>query len=582
MDKEELENLIETAILVAVLTAILLLGTGSASGHKIRHDYPVGYGASDAFQHQSRAEAIKNMGKYENEAPYMMAGLKNVIGFYPPILYHVTVLLSHLSGLETYDALVLLIGIAVGLAALATYYLAKGISKPVALLALPLTLFITTGKPFLGIVTFGQMPVALSSLFLVATAWAITRLSLPLSYFLIAIFLSGTIMTHTSEALFFAMMITAIFAVGAFILARKFLFAKNSLKERLNGFKTVLQENSKFLIALALATASTLYFWPLFIGIWMKAQQYKFGIETISASFPAATVFPTDFGFMLLAIVIGIIAAALLAVQKREELGKLLNSPRLFALAFSFYMLLAGLGTYAGFGLRAFQTRLFWPITLAPLAGFGLYQLLRIVLAPIGKGIAKGVSTSTAAAVAAGIIGLALLSAYYSEPSRGSLDNEHWEALRWVAGNTPEDARVYVLSSYVYDQTSVLYNTERVNRYLEMRDSIKIINSIVEKRSFNRTIYMTVASDSGAGFPGRKGILNFEGQGQATSSGGVFDMCDADYYIIDLAFPQQAQALAQLNSFLLQSFTRANMTVEYQNQLVTILKNNNAGGDCIA
>lgn len=572
---KKLENLAETAIIIAFFAAILFLGPASASEHKIRHDYPVGYAASDSFQHQSRAEAIKNMGNYRNEAHYMMAGLENVTGFYPPLLYHVTVLLSHLSGLETYDALFLLMGVALGLAALAAYYLAKSISKPVAVLALPLTLFVATGKPFLGMVTFGQMPFAFSSLFLIATAWAITKLDLPKAYLLAAIAFSGTIMTHTSESLFFAIMMIIIFVS---LITGKVALAK----DRLEGLKMIFRENRALLLAFAFAIAFTLYFWPLFIGIWLKIQQYKFGVQTISASFPAATVFPTDFGFMLFAIITGIIAAVLLAIQKRKELGKLLNSPRLFALAFSFYMLLAGLGTYAGFGLRSFQTRLFWPITLAPLAGFGLYQLLRTVLALISKGIARGISAFAAAVVTAAILSLVIFSAYYSEPSTGSLGREHWEALRWVAENTPKDSTVYVLSSYTYGQTSILYNTERVNRYLEISDSIKIINGIVEKGSFNRTTYATIASDSGAGFPIRKGIISFEEGAKHTPPGGVHDMCNSDYYIIDVAFPQQAQALAQLNLLLMQKFTKANMTVEYQNQLVTVLKNSNAGGDCVA
>ncbi|MEK6854492.1 MAG: hypothetical protein AABX60_04090 [Nanoarchaeota archaeon] len=399
------ENLAETAIIVAFFAAILFLGPASASEHKIKHDYPVGYGASDSYQHQSRAEAIKNLAQYRNEASYMMSGLK-VVGFYPPLLYHDTVLLSHLSGLETYDALFLIVGMVLALAAAVIYYLTKSLGKPAAMLGLPLTLFITTGKPFLGLVTFGQMPVALSSLFLAATALAITKLDLPKSYFLVAMAFSGTIMAHTSESLFLAIMMAVIF--GSLIIGKVVL-----AKDRLNGLKTILRENRALLIGFALATALTLYFWPLFIGIWLKMQQYKFGIETISASFPAATVFPTEFGFMFFAVIIGIIAAVLFAVQKRKELGKLLNSPKLFTLAFSFYMVLVGLGTYAGFGLRSFQTRLFWPITLAPLAGFGLYQLLRIILtllAPVSKGIAKGVSTFAAAAVSTAVLGFVIFS----------------------------------------------------------------------------------------------------------------------------------------------------------------------------
>src|SRR3989338_1153682 len=89
---KRLETAIEVMVILAFFTAILFLGPASASEHRLKHDYPVGYAASDSYQHQSRAEAIKEMGQYRNEAPHMMAGLTDVVGFYPPVLYHVAVL----------------------------------------------------------------------------------------------------------------------------------------------------------------------------------------------------------------------------------------------------------------------------------------------------------------------------------------------------------------------------------------------------------------------------------------------------------------------------------------------------------
>ncbi|MEK6854493.1 MAG: hypothetical protein AABX60_04095, partial [Nanoarchaeota archaeon] len=109
------------------------------------------------------------------------------------------------------------------------------------------------------------------------------------------------------------------------------------------------------------------------------------------------------------------------------------------------------------------------------------------------------------------------------------MDRDHWEAMRWVAENTPKDAEVYVLFSYAYSQTSVLYNTERVNYFLEFSEFVKIINSISEKGSFDRETLVSIAADSGAGFPYRKGLLSF-GQ-QSKESPIKLDMCNADYYV---------------------------------------------------
>ncbi len=570
----ERENLIEAAIVIAFFTAILFLGPGTAAGHKLRHEIPTGYAASDSYQHQTRAQAIYDMGQYRKEAPYMMMGLKDVVGFYPPVLPHATVLTARISRLPVHDSLQLLMGIALSLAALITYYLARSMGKAIALLSLPLTLFITTGAPFLGIVTFGQMPFGLSSLFLITTAWAITKLSLKKGFLLSAAALSGSIMTHTSETLFLFIFLTAYFSLAA---------AARVSKHRLNGIKMALKENKGVIAVLGISTAATLYFWPIFIGIWLKMQPYRgIRVETESASFPAATVHLWQtFGLFTVAIIAGIIFTILLAVQKRKELARLINEPKLFPAIFSAWMLLAGFGTYLGFGLRSFQTRLFWPISLAPLAGFGLYQAIKPAARLIGK---KG-SSFTAVAVITVLLGAFVVTAYYKEPSPVQMPKQHWEALRWIAENAPEDAKVWVMYSPTYSQTSILYNDEHVNYFVERQEEANMLNQAAANNGtgqVGRTWQASIATDSGAGLPYRKGLLSFERHTSDTATNGKFDICSADYYLVDFAFPEQEQGFAQLNIYITKLLLANNITAAYQNEYLAILKNNNKGGECLA
>ena len=156
----------------------------------------------------------------------------------------------------------------------------------------------------------------------------------------------------------------------------------------------------------------------------------------------------------------------------------------------------------------------------------------------------------------------------------------HWGTMRWVAQNTPEDAKIYVLYSQVYSQTSVLYNTERVNYFLELDNYQKIIQALTQNRSIERIQAMTIAADSGAGLPYRKSLLGF-GRHTETLTGGQYDICGADYYVVDLAFGQNEQVLGQVNYALMQKFLKGNATIEYQNQWLAVLKNNNVGGDCL-
>lgn len=560
MEREKLENVAEAALLIAFFTLILYLGPAAAADRTIMHDHPVGYAASDSFQHQARAESIKQMGQYRQEAPYLVAGLTDIVGFYPPVLYHLTALLSNLTGLETYDALMLLIGLAIALGAITAYYFAGSLGKAVAALALPMTLFMATGKSFLGAVTFGQMPFVLSAAFLLATAWAMTKLSQPRGWILVSIFLAATIMTHTSEAIFLAILIALIFAAAA---ATK--------KKSISGIKQALRENKQLIIALTGATAITLYFLPMFIGIWVKALPYKFGIEKTSASFPAATVFPKDYGLMALLLMAGVVFALLFAIQKRAEIGNIVQS-RLFPLLFGIYLLIAGYGTYAGFGLRSFQLRLAWPLFLAPLAGFGAYQTIKFLQQRFFKNSNHIIYVAVAI-----IISTAVIAKYYEEPSTGSVGKGQWDAMKWVSENTPEDATVYVTFSPLYFQTSSLYNTQRRTYFLEQPNYIMLVSKLAEGSSDARMTPVTIPSDSGPGFPYRTGLLSFDRHITTTKTSDIIDICSADYYIIDKAF--ESQIPPQANPRLL--LQNAGLTIELDNSQATVLKNNNKGGDCI-
>src|SRR3989338_5768107 len=91
------ETLIETAFVLILAGTLLWIGLADSWGHKIQHQFPYSYLASDTFQHQTRAQWIKDTGNYKYEAPYYSAGYTDVTGFYPPILNNLSVLLSHAS-----------------------------------------------------------------------------------------------------------------------------------------------------------------------------------------------------------------------------------------------------------------------------------------------------------------------------------------------------------------------------------------------------------------------------------------------------------------------------------------------------
>ena len=62
------ENLLEIMLIFAFTGIMLWTGLADSGGHRITHEYPYSYLASDTFQHQTRAQWIKEAGNYNYEA----------------------------------------------------------------------------------------------------------------------------------------------------------------------------------------------------------------------------------------------------------------------------------------------------------------------------------------------------------------------------------------------------------------------------------------------------------------------------------------------------------------------------------
>ena len=164
----------EKIFLAAFFAVFLFAGPGILFDHKVKHDFPYAYLASDAFQHQIRAEAIKDLGNFRYEAKYISQGFSDTVGRYPPVLYHIAVIFSYLSGLEAYDAIYLMVFLFVSFAMLIFYLIIRDFNKNVAILSLPLSLLIFTRAAMTGFV-WGHWPSLAGQFFLIALFWSFTK-----------------------------------------------------------------------------------------------------------------------------------------------------------------------------------------------------------------------------------------------------------------------------------------------------------------------------------------------------------------------------------------------------------------------
>ncbi len=579
----------EKVLLAAFFFLMLWISIGTLFSHELKHDFPYGYSAADSYQHQVRAEWIKEQGSYAREAPEIVTGYDDVIGYYMPGSSQIAAGFSYMSGMESYDALYFMVYFVAILAALVMYYGLRSYSREVAILSLPITTLIFTKNFYIGIL-LGQWPFTFGTLFLLGSFWALTKLELKWSALLVALFVSAVALTHTSELVFVVGLVGV-----AFILA--------ILKKDFSGAK-------KLVAAGAITAAVSAYYIIIFAYTWGKQFGYHFNVEHINGGFPNVRVFQ-DFQLwiiiIMLAGMIGIyykntiiafasamifaVAVKLLNLQAKvtsDFLAVALYS--LFVLAFLYViwkrkpefakvlgpcMLIIGYASFVGFGARAFQTRFMWPVTLAPLFGFGIYRLVSLL-----KSAVKIKLNIAHIMVIAVLLTTAVLAMNYKAvATQGTMYPERWEMFQWLRQNTEKNATVIFLYGDGYEQTSMLYNSGKTNFIVQTQDYIAALNNQTIKREYLNSINM----DYGPGLPYRKGLFSF---GYHLYDPDFpkpnYDICRFNYYVFDkVTYSQQLAPLIQYNDAIKQEFIKHGMEEAFSNAATSVVKNNNPGGDCI-
>ncbi|MBI2546203.1 hypothetical protein HYV81_03415 [Candidatus Woesearchaeota archaeon] len=538
----------EKLFLLIVFFLLLWLGLGPLWDHRIKHDFPYGYMASDTFQHQTRAESIKDAGNYRNEAFYIVKGFKDVVGYYPPLLYHIGVIFSNLSGLEVYDGAYFVIFFLVIAAVLLLYFVLRHFQPIVAILAMPLTMLLFTFPIYIAF-TWGHWPALVAGLFVVAVIWAVQRFELPYFYTLLALFFAGILLSHTSEAVFAFTFLLAYLGIRA-------LFGKVSKAD----FK-------QYILAGIIAGIISLYFLILFQGTWSKVQPFRFHQFPVWEGTPG--FYFSSFGWVLSIIIVAGMIIGLLVLAKK-------NFNAAIIAGFIFFIL--GFANYVGFSFRAFQLRFFWPLYLAVFFGLVFYKIGH----EAGKLLNKKWDTISAVIVSLLLLAVLVYARYEPVKSPGLMDPYHWKAFGWIEQNTPQDAKIYFFYGDIYGQDALMRNIKREHYLINYQDYIESIRNQTIRRNYK----MKIPGDSGAGIPYRKSLFSYGFHAWETPQDyfyGYRDICSFDYYVFDHAGSQQSQPIFQVNNFIRTKFLEHSWMHEvFRNEVLSIVKNDKPGEDCLA
>jgi hypothetical protein len=131
---------LEYIVLSVYCAVFLFIGMGTLYDHSFIQKYPHGFVQRDNFEFLYSVNHIKEEGNYKYVPPYKSEGYTDVIASYPSRLLHIEALYSHVGGIPTWDAMMLVITLTILLPCLAFYLILKEYNSKIALFSLPFTL----------------------------------------------------------------------------------------------------------------------------------------------------------------------------------------------------------------------------------------------------------------------------------------------------------------------------------------------------------------------------------------------------------------------------------------------------------
>ncbi|MEK6984012.1 MAG: hypothetical protein AABX33_05540 [Nanoarchaeota archaeon] len=536
---------LEKTYLALVFALLLYLGVSNLFDHRLKHEFPYGYGASDTFQQQTRVEGIEDAGNYRLEPFYIVKGYKDVIGYYPPIIHHLGIVLHFASGIPAYDTIYFMVFFNAILAALVMYLIIRKYSKHIAMLALPLSILIFSSKTYVGFL-WGHWASITGQLFLICTFWALSRIEIEKSEILLGLFIGALALSHTSEL---------VYGVGFIIIYGIWLILR---KRFTSGFV------KKIIIAGIISGLIGSYNLFVFANSFMVVNPYQFEVSKDWGGTPILNL--SDFRLLLLFMGLGLVVSVVML--KKFDLAVLAG----------LYMLGIGYTNYIGFGIRAFQPRLLWPIYLSFFFGLGIYTIIGLV--PQKFRLISVLSLSSLFLILfSNVIALPNVPTYSKISSSGLMDKWHWDAFQWISEKTDQDDKIYFFYGDVYDQDAILRNSKRVHGQVVPEFFVELI----QNRSIKRIYKTEFPADHGAGMPYKKSFLKIGLHLKEPHDSLMWqdraDVCIFDYFVFDKLSRQKV--LSDFNLLIANEMLSKGAQDVFQNELVVILKNNKVGADCI-
>ena len=542
MDKKKAEFI----IILFFFAFLLFLRIGQPFNHSLSHAYPPYFNANDNFLHSEFSDYVKQEGNYAFNPDYTAGGYNDVVGYLPPILYHLSAMVSHLTGLETYLTTYLVVMFMMCFGCILVYFAIKRVNETLAILSLPFMIGVFSFS-FEIAYAWGLWIFLAGSFFLLAFIWAIENFERRHSFVLLALFLSGMALGHASELIFGVLFLIFYFAVK---------FFRHGMEK---------SEMKKLVMGLTLFALISGYYLVIFYFTWMKADPFTFSIMERPVFAPNLGVNLWDFGLTQYLIYLGVFFFLFIFLLKEDSEKLKVDGMSPVVLAGIFFLVM-GFTNYIGFGVRAFQTRILWPVYLAIFMGLAIY----FIPAHLRKWRFRYACP----------IAIFLLFAFFMNhlgqlQGQGIVDQNAWNGFEWISENTPADAKVYHFYSRPMTQTYSLFSTKRLPYLVDINDYTESIKSGIIKSDYKS--HASVLEDTR--LPYRESLFSYGYHSEESEfRDQVIDMWDMDYYVFATHDPDPNNAFVIYNSFVRDYMLNQTWIEEaYSNNEISILKNNEPG-----
>ncbi len=531
----------EAVVLLLFVVLFLSVHAGRVWDYRIQHEYPYYFNANDNFFHSEFSDYVKGRGSYDISPYYAFAGFTNVVGYLPPILYHLSAGISLLTGLETYDTTYMAVILLVACGALLVYFSVRKYSEKLAILSLPFmvgVLAMPLEIPF----AWGLWVFLTGSVFLMAVVWYFSGEKPKHSFLLLAIFLSGSALGHAPELLF-SLGLVAVYFIISYLQKN---LDKNEIKETVMG--------------IALFAIISAYYLIIFYFTYMVMNPFTLSVMEKPMFAPNFPVNLETFGYLQYLLILGLLVTIISLLSKEEALGFSGEKTPFIVLA-ALYIFLVGFTNYIGFGVRAFQMRTVWPILLSVLMALPIYSAFSVI---------KRVRFSYIAPISVVLL-LAFSSTYYSvQTGGGMMDGPTWEAFRWIMNSTEKDAKVFWFYSVPFVQEYSLFSSKRIAFRVDMDEYVNSLKGQEVKTVFNGT----VAFLPDAKIPYRNSTLSFgyHADGNVFERISVQNTAVMDYFVFGISNIEPAAR--EYNRLIISKMLESGQaSVGFSNNAIVILRN---------